>query len=97
MNVVGNVDTTPSNHKAHRTHAPSSDKWKMFDVPTDVFRRFENGKQKFSRWSKYLSTEDSNQSSILDYAKRRPKNTIVLRDSVSGALRQIRRNSHGLG
>ena len=90
MNVVANIDTTPTNHKAHKT---SSDDWKMFDVPTDVFRRFETGRNKFERWSKYLDPADESQMEIFTYAKKFPKNTIVLRDCTNGVLRQIRRKS----
>jgi hypothetical protein len=90
MNVVANIDTTPTNHKQHQR---SSDTWKMFDVPTEVFRRFETGRNKFERWSKYLDTSDESQAEILNYAKKQPKNTIILRDSTNGVLRQIRRRA----
>lgn len=88
MNVVANIDTTPTNHDNG-----VNKKWKMFDVPPEVFRKFETGRNKYERWSKYLDASDENQKTILDYAKRRPKNTIVLRDSSNGVLRQIRRRS----
>jgi hypothetical protein len=92
MNVVANIDTTPTNHNA-ALHTRSSDTWKMFDVPSDVFKRFENGRNRFERWSKYLDTNDESQAEILKYAKGSPKNTIVLRDSTNGVLRQIRRRA----
>lgn len=90
MNVVANIDTTPSNHKQAAMQR-SSDTWKMFDVKPEVFRRFETGRNKFERWSKYLDREDENECCIVDYAQKNPKNTIILRDSNSGCLRQIRR------
>ena len=90
MESTGDVDLTASNHRQHKR---SSDEWKMFDVPPEVFRRFEAGRNKFERWSKYLDTNDKDQSDILAYAKKQPKNTIVLRDSSNGALRQIRRRA----
>jgi hypothetical protein len=91
MNVVANIDTTPTKKPSqHFKH--SSEKWKMFDVDAEIFRRFAPGKAKFERWSKFLNLEDDSHRSIYDYAKKNPKNTIVLRDSVTGALRQIRRN-----
>ncbi len=65
----------------------------MFDVPSDVFRRFETGRNKFERWSKYLDVNDKDQAEVLAYAKKQPKNTIVLRDSSNGVLRQIRRRA----
>jgi hypothetical protein len=78
----------PTTNKVHKT---SSDTWKMFDVSDDIFRRFEKGRAKFSRWSNFLDTSDESQNEILSYAKSNPKNTIILRDSASGCLRQIRR------
>lgn len=93
MNVVANIDTTPTNHPKPTEHKRSSDTWKMFDVPTEVFRRFETGRNRFERWSKYLDANDEGQAEILNYAKSAPKNTIVLRDSTNGVLRQIRRRS----
>jgi len=68
-------------------------KGKAFDVSTDVFRRFQKGRNKFERWSKFLNLEDSNQKAIYDYAKRNRGATIVLRDSETGALRAIRARS----
>lgn len=67
--------------------------WKLFDVPPDVFRRFETGRNPFERWSKFLDESDEVQGEILKYAKSKPKNTIVLRDSTNGVLRAIRRRS----
>mgnify|MGYP001156126950 CR=1 FL=1 len=75
----GAVDVSPS--------------YKMFDVPGDVFRKFETGRNKFERWSKYLDLTQEEQKAIYDYAQKKPKNTIVLRDSTTGAMRAIRRKS----
>jgi hypothetical protein len=68
-------------------------KFRDFDVPSEVFRKFGSGRNKFERWSKYLNIEDSNQRAIYDYAKTNPKSVIVLRDESTGVLRAIRRNS----
>lgn len=98
MNVVANIDTTPTNNSKKKHNFDelirTSDNWKLFDVPTEVFRRFETGRNKYERWSKYLDQEDDNQRSICDFAKRNPSKTIVLRDSTNGVLRQIRRRSN---
>lgn len=91
MNVVANIDTTPTKPPGEHFRR-SSDSWKMFDVSTDTFRKFETGRCKFERWCKYLDITDESQKAIYDYAKKNPSNTIVLRDSSSGVLRQIRRN-----
>lgn len=69
------------------------DNWKMFDVPSDTFRRFQTGRNKFERWSKYLDEADETQAAIKQYALKKPQHTIVLRDSDTGAMRSIRRKS----
>ena len=72
-------------------------KRKQFDVPTEVFRRFQTGRNKFERWAKFLNLEDSNQKSIYDYAIRNRDATIILRDNETGAMRSIRpRSSNNL-
>lgn len=68
-------------------------KYRQYDVPTDIFRRFETGRVKFERWKKYLDLQDENQKAIYDYAKRNTNAVIVLRDSETGALRAIRRRA----
>jgi hypothetical protein len=67
--------------------------WRLFNVPTDIFRRFETGRNKFERWSKYLNMEDEQQRALYSYAKNNSKHTIVLRDSTNGALRSIRKRA----
>ena len=68
-------------------------KYKDFDVPSDVFRKFAAGRNKFERWSKYLNLADENQKAIYDYAKKNRDSLIVLRNSDTGALRAIRRKA----
>jgi len=68
-------------------------KYKMFEVPAEVFRKFDTGRNKFERWSKYLDLADENQKTIYDYATRNTKAVVVLRDSTTGAMRAIRRRS----
>jgi arylsulfatase A-like enzyme len=71
----------------------SDQPYEIFDVSSDVFRRFETGRNRYERWKKYLDEDDENQASILKYAKKHPKNTIVLRCSDNGAMRAIRRRA----
>jgi len=66
-------------------------KYHDFDVPSDVFRRFQKGRMKFERWSKFLDLTDEDQKKIYDYAKKNRNAVVVLRDSTTGALRAIRR------
>jgi len=68
-------------------------KYKDFNVPSDIFRRFDTGRNKFERWSKYLNLEDENQRAIYSYAKKNRKSVIILRDETTGAMRCIRRKA----
>tara|TARA_B110000483_G_scaffold8649_1_gene10295 strand:+ start:115 stop:414 length:300 start_codon:yes stop_codon:yes gene_type:complete len=68
-------------------------KYKDFTVPSDIFRKFDTGRNKFERWSKYLNLEDENQQSIYSYAKKNRKSVIILRDETTGAMRCIRRKA----
>lgn len=68
-------------------------RYRMFDVDSEIFRRFQTGRIKFERWSKYLDLNDEKQKTIYDYALRNSKDVIILRDSATGALRAIRRRS----
>ncbi len=68
-------------------------KYRDFDVPTDVFRRFQSGRNKFERWAKYLDLTDSDQKKIYDYARKNRDAVVVLRDSTTGALRSIRQRA----
>ena len=80
----GNVDMNPTG---------KSRKFKAFNVSSEIFRRFETGRNRFERWKKFLNLEDENHRNIYNYAKRKPGNTIILRDETTGALRSIRRRS----
>jgi hypothetical protein len=68
-------------------------KYRDFDVSTDIFRRFQNGRNKFERWAKYLDLTDSDQKKIYDYARKNRDAVVVLRDSTTGALRAIRQRA----
>lgn len=68
-------------------------KYRQFDVPSDVFRRFETGRNKYERWKMYLDEEDENQAEIIKYAKSHPNHTIILRCADNGAMRSIRRRA----
>jgi len=68
-------------------------KGKAFDVSSEVFRRFQTGRNKFERWSKFLNLEDAGQKSIYDYARSNRDATIILRDESTGALKAIRPRS----
>jgi len=72
---------------------PLGTKYKHFNVPSETFRKFETGRNKFERWNKFLDMNDSNQKAIHLYASKNPGNTIILQDETTGAMRSIRRRS----
>jgi hypothetical protein len=68
-------------------------RYKEFTVPTEVFRKFQTGRNKFERWSKYLNLEDANQKAIYDYASKNRDYVVILKDELTGAMRSIRKRS----
>jgi hypothetical protein len=68
-------------------------RYKEFTVPTEVFRKFQTGRNKFERWSKYLNLEDANQKAIYDYASKNRDYVVILKDEETGAMRSIRKRS----
>lgn len=86
--TTADVAMPPSNYPRH------GDNWKMFTVKPDIFRRFETGRNKFERWSKYLDLQDDTHREIYDYAKKNNgKKTIILQCAETGALRSIRKRA----
>jgi hypothetical protein len=68
-------------------------RYRAFDVEPGVFKKFETGRVKFERWSKYLDMNNDNHKKIYEYATKNKKHVIILRNSENGALRAIRRRS----
>jgi hypothetical protein len=66
-------------------------RYRAFDVEPEVFKKFETGRVKFERWSKYLDMNNDNHKKIYEYATKNKKHVIILRNSENGALRAIRR------
>lgn len=65
----------------------------QFDVSSGTFSKFETGRNKFERWSKYLNLQDDAEKAIYDYAMKNRDHTIVLRNGDTGAMRSIRRRA----
>ena len=88
-------DTTTANVAMPPSDYPKSGAtWRMFSVAPDIFKKFETGRNKFERWSKYLNLEDETHKEIFDYAKKSgSKKTIILQCSETGALRSIRKRA----
>lgn len=91
--MINDQTTTGSVAIADRPLGQKKKKYRDFDVPSDVFRRFQTGRNKFERWSKYLNLQDEAQFEIYKYAIRNRNATIILRDEETGALRSIRKKA----
>lgn len=68
-------------------------KYRMFEVDSETFRRFQCGRARFERWSKYLDLNNDSHKEVYNYAKQNRDHMLVLRDSSTGALRAIRRKA----
>ena len=69
-------------------------KYKEFTVSNETFRRFQTGRTKFERWSKYLNLQDDIEKSIYDYYnKTKGHGIIILKNEETGALRAVRPKS----
>jgi hypothetical protein len=68
-------------------------RYRSFDVEPELFRKFQTGRVKFERWSKYLDMNNEGHKTIYDFAKKNREHVIILRNSDNGALRAIRRRS----
>ena len=90
-----NEDTTTASVAMPASDYPKTGAtWRLFNVKPDVFRRFETGRNKFERWSKYLDLTDETHKEIFDYAKKNNgKKTIILQCSDTGAMRSIRKRA----
>ena len=68
-------------------------KYRQFNVESATFRKFQAGRMKFERWSKFLDMQNETHNEIYNYAKKNRDHVVVLKDDDTGALRAIRRPS----
>lgn len=68
-------------------------KYRVFEMDSSTFRKFENGRAPFERWSKYLDMQNEKHQEVYNYAKQKRDHMIVLRDCETGAMRAIRRRA----
>jgi len=61
-------------------------KYRVFDVSSETFSRFQVGRTKYERWSKFINEDERN---IVSYYNRNKNSVIVLRNSENGALRAL--------
>ena len=89
VNVTGDSE----NMAMQQTNIKQTRRYRAFDVEPEVFKKFETGRVKFERWSRYLDMNNENHKQIHEYARKNGKHVIILRNSENGALRAIRRRS----
>jgi len=61
-------------------------KYRVFDVSNETFSRFQVGRTKYERWSKFINEDERD---IVSYYNRNKNSVIVLRNSENGALRAL--------
>ncbi len=70
--------------------AKKKKKYLEVTISDETFNRFNTGRTKFERWSKYLNLQDDTEKSIFDFHRKNKGATIYLRNEKTGALRAIR-------
>ena len=61
-------------------------KYRVFNVSAETFSRFQVGRTKYERWSKFINEDERD---IVTYYNRNKDSVIVLRNSENGALRAL--------
>lgn len=64
-------------------------KYRIFDVSTESFARFQTGRTHYERWSKFINEDERD---IVGYYNTNRDAVIVLRDSTTGAMRALYHN-----
>ena len=76
-------------------HTPDSTFASMpvFKVSGDDFLRCQNGKQKHKHWNKHIDTESDYGKKIHGYAKKNPKQSIIVQDDKTGHMVYLKKYS----
>ena len=90
--MINDTTTTGSVAIADRPLGAKKKKKKYLEVTIsdETFNRFNTGRTRFERWSKYLNLQDDVEKSIYDFHRKNSGATIYLRNEKTGALRAIR-------
>lgn len=90
--MINDETTTASVAIVDRPLGAKKKKKKYLEVTIsdETFNRFQTGRTKFERWSKFLNLQDEVEKSIYDFHRRNSSATIYLRNEKTGALRAIR-------
>jgi len=63
-------------------------KYRVFEVSSETFAKFESGRTRYERWSKFIKEDEKD---IVRYYNRNENSVIVLRNADNGALRALYR------
>jgi hypothetical protein len=92
----------PANHTGSATNTDipvvrnkKGRRYASFVVNDEIFKRFQKGKKKFSKWSDYLNMENEGEKLIYHYAKKNPKGIIVLQNGKEQKAIRFNRNGGG--
>ena len=89
--MINDTTTTGSVAIADRPlGAKKKKKYLEVTISDETFNRFNTGRTRFERWSKYLNLQDDVEKSIYDFHRKNSDATIYLRNEKTGALRAIR-------
>ena len=69
----------------------------VFKVDQSDFAKCKFGKQKHARWSRHIDTESKTGKKIYNYAKKNPKQSIIVQDEKSGHMLYLRKYSKTAG
>ena len=70
-------------------------RYAAFVVNDNVFKRFQKGKKKFTKWSDYLNMEDEGEKLIYNYAMKHPKGILILKNGQQQKAIRYNRNGGG--
>ena len=90
--MINDDTTTASVAMVDRPLGAKKKKKKYLEVTIsdETFNRFNTGRTRFERWSKFLNLQDEVEKSIYDFHRKNSNATIYLRNEKTGALRAIR-------
>ena len=63
---------------------------RVFDVPTERYVKSKNGKRKYTRYERYVGSDEVGEE-IRQYGRQNPKSGIILRDEKSGSMIFLRK------
>lgn len=107
-NDTGNLSVTTQNYNRKeprlREDAPATNtldltpdstfaRLPVFKVNQNDFLRCQHGKKRYARWNKHIDTESDHGKKIHAYAKKNPKQSIIVQDNKTGHMIYLKKYS----